>query len=271
MTSIAHTARMVSERANRLRLAPPDAYRTALTSRGLVRQALSATISHTGPLMATSLGLDNRKMLPPFCPVYRNEDGVFGQVLSQCFPHGYMTHLPFTLLHLPGRRSSYPNAQGSLHIRFGDILLACLSTWPGAPAGLSEAARMRSLGRHLIEIGSLAVDGFFDILMAPICDRAASTIRTYSSLLATYSPPHDHPWRTDLTKSINELELSIIKPRRLLPHDLFEHHSPGLVPEVTRDLVLAFGEVLYWWPTIVEKTRRLAVNGCTLAKKFGSI
>jgi len=260
--------RMVGDQSSRQRLAAPDAWHAALGSREMVRQAPLATLTHAGPLISTCVGLDNRALLPSFCPVYRNEDGIFGQVLSQCFPHAYTAHLPFVLRHVPEARTSRamsnPTAAGEL--RFSDVVLACLASWSGAPPALPEAARMRSLGRHLIEWSSLPVDDFFEALQMPLCNRAATMVRACESLLTTYSPQPDDPWGADLKETIRQLRQSMLNPARPLPTDLFEDYPPESVANATCDLLRQYGEVLYWWPAIVEKTRILAAKGCNLAR-----
>ena len=70
--------------ASRERLvASPDAYRSAFRSREVLRTVRRPTISAGSFCMTTFLGFDNRSLLPPFFPVQRNSDGVFGLLLQK--------------------------------------------------------------------------------------------------------------------------------------------------------------------------------------------
>ena len=54
--------------------------------------------------MTTFFGLDNRVLLPPFFPVQRNSDGIFGLMLQKSTWHG-TAFLPSVLLHAPPPRT----------------------------------------------------------------------------------------------------------------------------------------------------------------------
>ena len=51
--------------------------------------------------MTTFFGFDNRLLLPPFFPVQRNADGIFGLVLQKCVDGSRVAFLPSVLLHAP--------------------------------------------------------------------------------------------------------------------------------------------------------------------------
>jgi len=269
MADTGYAIRMAVDPVVRNRLASEDSYRLALRSREIVRQALARTISHTGPVMATCVGLDNRELLPPFCPVYRNEDGVFGRVLSQCFPNGYAAYLPFVLRHVPNERRPEPPSDMAC-VRFSQIVLACLSMWPGGAIGLTDSGRMRSIGQHLMEIGSLPIDDFFDFLRVPLRNGAAATIGVCEHLLSTYSPPPRDPWGEDLKRSIRQIQRGMVGRERAVPTDFVEDYPGASAGEATSELVRRYGELLYWWPVIVDRAKTLSAEGRTLAHEISA-
>jgi hypothetical protein len=57
------------------------------------------------------------------------------------------------------------------------------------------------------------------------------------------------------------LRQEMTHPRYSLPVDLLDHHGADEVPLIIQNLVKQFGQLLYWWPTIVEKARDLRVTG----------
>ena len=74
-------------------------YRLATSSRIISQTVVAPTISDGAFCMGYALGLDNRTLLPPFFPVRRNEDGVFGAALRTCFTGALFAHVPIQLLH----------------------------------------------------------------------------------------------------------------------------------------------------------------------------
>jgi hypothetical protein len=88
--------------SSRQRLLRSEAeYYSAISCRQVLRKASLPVITDGMFCMATSIGLDNQDLLPPFIPVMRNQDGVFGATLRKCFENSYLTHLPWAFLHSP--------------------------------------------------------------------------------------------------------------------------------------------------------------------------
>lgn len=258
---------LASERLTRLRLESTEAYRAALGSRELVRQSLTQTIAHTGPFMTTCIGMDNRKLLPPFFPAYRNEDAVFGLLLSQCFPHGYLYHLPFILKHLPNERR-FDNPPNLRDVELALIVGMCIRAWPGAPRDSPADTRIRSIGEYLIELASFSLDDFFEFLRLQMYTHTSERIALIESLLARYTPGQDDPWGQDLVKMIRKLEHELLEPGRKLPVDLLRYYPEDVVADVTKELVGQYGQLLYWWPTMVSKASVLAAKEIALAERI---
>jgi hypothetical protein len=257
--------RLNGDDATRARLASKGAYRAALKSRAMVRQALGTTITHTGPLIATWLGLDNRQLLPPFSTNYRNSDGVFGHVLFRCVPHGYAAQLPFVLRHLPSDARPNPPGTVATSIRSAEVLRACLATWSGAPPEFSIPARMRGLGRHLVELTTLSDADFVEFLRIPLSKRIAETIAAYDSLLARYRPIPRDPWRRDIIAAVRRLQEALSDSMWGMPVDIRKDYPLDVVLTKTRQLIRRYGRLLYWWPVIVEKNICLTRNNHMIA------
>ena len=78
-------------------------YHAATRAREIVRSTPAYTVSDADDLMAGSLGLDLdiTKPVPPFFPVLRNEDGLFGSHLRLTAPDARLGFCPIALLHAP--------------------------------------------------------------------------------------------------------------------------------------------------------------------------
>jgi len=84
--------------------ASDDIYRALALSRHVQRGVTIRTISSSPYLMTIGAGFDNRTILPPFFPVLRGEDTIYGFTLGACLEGARIGHLPFTLEHSPTDR-----------------------------------------------------------------------------------------------------------------------------------------------------------------------
>lgn len=245
-----HPGRQTRERL----LISPASYRTALTSREVIRQATATTVCQGGTSMGMFLGLDMRELLPPFMPLYRSEDGVFGAILAHCDRDACVAHLPFSLPHLPARQRQY--AGGDARIRVCDAVLALVASWDreGRPARAAE--RLGSLGRFLIEIGSLDLAEFDQVLRTVVWTRTAESVRRHEALLRQNGGAPTF-WRTDISCRIQQLQQAAVKPDYIYPADLCEHYRPEDVLAVLKSFIAQYGRLLVGWPSLVDAARGL--------------
>jgi len=103
--SLAHYL-MLPVTARKRLLSSEAHYRHAIASRQVLRGVSTTLISDSPFCMSFALGLDHRELLPPFAPLGRNEDGIFGLLLKRAFRDGYTAFLPWTVAHRPPARRS---------------------------------------------------------------------------------------------------------------------------------------------------------------------
>jgi hypothetical protein len=116
--------------------------------------------------MAAACGLDNRAALPPYFPVGRNEDGIFGSVVQRCFRHAYFAHLPLSLLHSPpGRRVFSAEWVHILGIpRLSDAILCAIAAFEPPSARLPARLYIAALGLHLQRLGRMPPGALYALL-----------------------------------------------------------------------------------------------------------
>ncbi|MDP3962776.1 MAG: hypothetical protein Q8Q03_02845, partial [bacterium] len=68
-----------------------EAYQKIILNRHVLRKTNFPAITDGSFLMTTTVALDHREVLPPFLPVFRNSDSVFGTTLRKCFENGYIS------------------------------------------------------------------------------------------------------------------------------------------------------------------------------------
>ena len=253
--------------ASRERLvASANAYQSAFRSREVLRAVRRPTFS-AGPFcMTTFLGFDNRLLLPPFFPVQRNADGIFGIVLQKCVDRSRVAFLPSVLLHRPvAPRAFAPDEiwtdTGS--VRMADVVIACVLAHEGGSAPLTDATRLVQLGRFLQWLGSLTLSDFEAHVLSLQQYRTMAFITVLQSHLHMYGASPSF-WADDVKRMIELLSKGTSTEDYIVPRDLRLGHDVEEARRLSQELVARFGELLEAWPTIVAAARRLRANGCRL-------
>lgn len=251
-------------------LGTEDAYRSANVSREVLRTVTRPTIADNGWSVTTALCFDNRELLPPFMPVQRNEDGIFGLTLRSCFKDGFFGHLPWAVLHAPAESRSYTSEatrRFATGCRLSDIMQACLRSFEVWPGLLDGSERLRVLGRHLVSIGSMSPEDFEEFIRVHWWHAQSMNITMLQGLLEKQceSPAY---WAADVRNYIDTVTASLTRSDYVVPFDLLEGRTAVETRELTRRLVLRFGRLLGAWPDIVAAAKRLKGGGQRLAQNL---
>ncbi len=244
-----------------------SAYQSAITSREILRVADQFYISDKGWFAAGALGLDNRDLLPPFMPVQRSEDDIFGFTVRACFSEGYFGYLPEAILHSPSEHrvhppdSIYDFASG---VRLHNILIACIASFNMWPTMMNPTERLRALGKHLLGLGSMTLRDFEEFVRINLLRMQTDYISFLVTHLEAYEGEPDF-WASDVEQFIDTLQNSLADQDYLVPRDLLENRSAEEARKLSQRLVSKFGELLYWWPEIVNAAKTLRAKGQRLA------
>ncbi len=242
-------------------------YRSALTSREVLRVVDRLYISDKGWCATGALGLDNRLLLPPFMPVQRGEDDLFGFTMRACFSDGYFGYLPQAILHSPLERRTYPPESiqdFASSLRTHDIVLACITSFNVWPSMMSIKERLGALGRHLTELGSMTLPDFEEFVRINLWRMQSD----YISFMEAHLQSHDSSpqfWAHDVEELIDTLRKAMEGQDYVVPQDLLEDRGLDEARKLSQRLVLNFGQLLCWWPEIVEAARDLRAQGQRLA------
>ena len=251
---------------SRQRLVESEArYRTLAGSRQLQRGVIRRTISNNPYLMMTGAAINNRAILPPFFPVLRGEDTIFGFMLGACVEGASIGHLPFTLLHSPGELPEIaPDAIADFarHPSSFELVIACVQSFSAIP-GTGSEERLHALGRQLAAIASLAPADFEEFLRlwvwrmkALVMERLTNDLQASSAAAAS--------WKQDVQRYLDGLRTSFTADGYLVPSDLKERFAGDALPVVQR-LIACFGDLLQCWPAMLDAARTLADSGVELA------
>jgi hypothetical protein len=240
-----------------------DVIRALGRYREVVRHAPSVSICHGGLTMAGVVGLDNQKLLPPFMPVFRNEDGVFGLTTSLCITDAYNGHLPFAAIHdsetYPDQRQPMSESPDLLRddLRVCDIVSCVLRLWQPDTKPTENELRIRSLGQHLGDVGRMGEEDFEELVRIIVANKRSEEVGFLEAMLAQVTNPPPL-WTATMKRRRDWITQNSCRPDIHLPTDIDGSFSYRLL--TLRQLICDFGELLYWWPSIVQ---RAASNGIT--------
>ena len=236
-------------------------YRTALMTRTVLRTVESTTISEGSFFMMSHVGLDNRGLLPPFFPMLRNEDGIFGTTLRACVEQGLIGHLPLAVFHDPQEQRRFTEedfTRVALRLASFVILLLTSEGFPQKRGGTAE--RMKAAGEYLMRVGSLSERTWCEFFRERWLADISRHIRSLEQILEARegSPRY---WREDILARIEAFRSLALDEELDIPADLRAGRSPKEARALSRRLVRRYGELLYWWPVIVAAAKDLRNNG----------
>ncbi|MPY90190.1 MAG: hypothetical protein GEU99_19980 [Luteitalea sp.] len=242
-------------------------YRTALESREVLRVAPTLSAGALSHCMGTAYGFDNRSLLPPFMPVRRNQDGVFGAVLSRCRDEAVFAHLPLALLHDAAPRShGLRLASPMVGRQLSDVFLFCILAHPRSPGRHPCSTRLHQLGSYLEEVGALPLHEFQRFLRLQLAAQASVFFATLDWVKRQYGTQPAY-WAADLTKCAHDAREALQHPDAIVPLDLGAGHCDrDDVLAKTRELVRMFGALLGRWPHIVTAALELREAGTRLSR-----
>jgi hypothetical protein len=233
----------------------------------LLRVAPRETIATRGVCMAGCLGLDNRDGLPPFLPVLRNEDGVFGRLLDAAFPDARIAMLPWVLDHRrPGRARPAVDGPPLGVAGAGEILGMLVGTWPGSLRN-DWRERLPAIGQQLLTLAARPASLFQ--LLVDTQRRACSLLERMLERRLAEQTNAPRAWREDLVRQLAGLRRTRTRPESALPHDLGTGAGRPTLRRLTA-LLENTGELLAAWPALWAQAARgaplhiaLPVEGAT--------
>lgn len=202
-------------------------------------------------MFTTALGIDNRALLPPTSPEYRNEDLLFGALVRYIRPHDFILGLPFALLHLPEPERKWteqaldrPLTNGLLGI-MKDLSFNSMAVCHAIDAG----DRIRHLSAAYIDIAH-ADDhdlrrGIEENLLRL---QSRSAIRLSRRLEQATNAPQ--LWKEDVQRLLHSRSQAITHGIDNIFPELGQHMTADERVASFRNVLSSFGTALQHWPDI---------------------
>ena len=266
-SGIGATGYLFVDAASQKRLTRSEAdYLAAVRSRQVLRCVRRTTISEGTSCIAVNLGLDNRRLLPPFIPVQRNSDGLFARILRLCFRDGYLGYLPWAVLHDPDRPRQQDLDDYWRHIRqlrTADLVIHLLQASSAPYDGLGDAASLRRLGAQFEDWGSLDAMEFEELLRRQVWRSVAGV---FSAQGKSEAPPAEQEFYARYRRKYADILRERVTERDyILPSDLQQLGGEEQVLTLGREIIRRCGELLRGWPEMYSAALRLRARGVELA------
>jgi hypothetical protein len=229
-------------------------YDVAMSSREGYRVAAKHCITHESFCMTYSMGLVNTSAVPPFVPLGRGQDTVFGEMLALCDGHAMYSHLPVAVTHDSDRRPNYDAPMGSATgIGVAEVILAFLSMWRQSLLVDGREARIMQVGRLCQDAVMVSPDQFNRILKNLILARRTrdmSRVETAAAADAVVSPH----WRDGIAAYRRLLNERICGTDFFRPFEFSQRRNPNWVD--LQAFVADYGNLLIWWPRLWQAARQ---------------
>jgi hypothetical protein len=223
----------------------------ALSKREVRRIVPSETVSHSPWCMTYFTGLCNRRLLPPFMPVGRNQDGVFGNLLAWMDPNALSAHLPFGIIHDSSRPSDYEGGlAAALYPRLWEFVLSPLLRVMQGERYASRSAALARMGRTLTDIAALDSGSFAAYATRAVIDRRHSVLESLRAGAAGKCAR----WRSALSELEQAMEKNVADPAFFVPLDLPSRTGLDRQGDL-RTFIGEFGRLLSAWPALTEAAR----------------
>jgi hypothetical protein len=243
-------------------------YRRVMTDRRAVRGAARAAITGAGSWMTTVTAYDHRDLLPPFLPLGRGQDTLFGALLDMIAPTGYVAYLPYTVAHRPELPRLGALQARHLRVHLFHAVLFCIGSLAGMAMPPDRAAALQTIGRHLCDLGSkMPAAELEDFIRQRARERTLEDLADCAELLRHFGfrPAY---WARDLEAYMSLRREAMAGEDFAVPWDLA---SPGWsraeILAHTQEIIRQYGELLLAWPDMIEATKQLKAQGVRLARE----
>jgi hypothetical protein len=234
-------------------------YESHRATRGVHRCADVATVTSTSFLMAPNGAIDVRTLIPPFCPVLRNEDGAFGSMLRACGPESFLAFLPWSVEHSPpdARSADWDHVVHSVaRVHANSIIRDLAAGYEPTPGIADPAARLSAFGRYLNALGTMVADDFDAFVRNHIMVAVGRRIEALTRAVEHHGDRPDS-WANDCA-AVMEEGLRALTEDSLIVCDVPGSTSDERYRRFQR-LLHRFGRLIDAWPALLNAAKDLRV------------
>lgn len=240
--------------------ASEETYRATVESRLVWRCSPTPSLSTTASLMGGNAAFDHRETLPPFFPVERASDFLFGKMVNAVRADAVSAYVPWATAHWPDKQRRTPFAEiwdRLSGMDIANVVDLALEGQPRVVESIAPREKLDRLGRYFQDIGSQPTAEFEDQLRQRAYAGGGSQIASIESRLARPDGLPDY-YLGDLRQYLQTVVTSQTREDYLVPRDVAQTCGAERARELSRELVGRFGDVLRAWPALEELGRTRA-------------
>ena len=221
-------------------------------------------LGHTRPcftkmaVMSQATGLDNSQLLPPYFPVYRGEDYLFGAMTEHMHPEGTILSYDWCVPHLPVEARQ---GEGEPEPKTGKGLFSMgkyVTDHTVYQSGISPETRLQGLANMATALSQTNDRGLATLFRREVAELQGLEQYKLNSLLADGSirPPAWQSWLQDSANNVSQAMQTVaeIKDMSNLP----EGKDNAQLLNQFRSLAADFGEALASWVALRKAAREIS-------------
>jgi hypothetical protein len=165
--------------------------------------------------MSQVTGLDNRQLLPPYIPIARGEDRLFGQMVDFIFPTSVVLDYPWAVPHLPmpDRKWQHKDLKFNLGEIFPFFFLDKMLEYRSSCQSQNPEDRLTALAAWYRDLAGAAPESLLAMHQDHTLESGTSKLKTLDNLLtAAESAPVD--WQNYLRNGVQQLNTGLDKASR---------------------------------------------------------
>lgn len=203
-------------------------------------------------IMSQITGLDNRHELPPYFPILRGQDRLFGYMLNHLIPDAVVMDCPWAAPHLPmlDRSKSSEDTDFLIRDNFPHFFYDWIRLQQDSSLAIGQKSRLANLVQLFTGLGSCSHQQLAEMYRD---ERAQYGCRTMLGLHEALAEAHDAPanWQEFLQRGFRQLNADLAEsfnglPVKGTPEGLEDEELTGLWCGFWQD----YAEALRAWPEI---------------------
>lgn len=227
-----------------------NGYELAMTSREVVRVPRQMLVVHAARCMAYCMGLDNSSPTPPFIPVDRNEDGLFGDLASLAPELWLSSHLSCGVVHDSARTVPYQGRRASARMRgISDLISEVAQEERPKRTPVPVVDPLTRVATRLIELSAADWRGFRDFVRHVVLERRTRDL-SRAWRFVTADSPLDKKIREDLHRYEDHLLASFMEPASWVAHRFRSCETAEAAFRAEQAILGQFGRLMLAWPAI---------------------
>lgn len=240
-------------------LASEQDYRQHITARNVWLGSFSHTLRNSMTLMSPITGIDMRQLVPPFFPLFRNEDLLFGEMLHFLHPQGLFLDAPWAVPHIPAESRQWKKDAALQPQNYGLLDFSSDALVLNTPAFLPEdaAERLLSCGQLYSSLGQLSDEALTTKIAEQTLGLRSAQISRIKRILEHCEGEPDY-WKHDLQRIVQAGEQSLATA---LPAGF--QGLPGNEQEqrvLARSLWTAFAQALSGWEACLDAMKTIQID-----------